>query len=416
MRVKILEFKTHSRKAITRDFHVDIVASRRKMDYSAGKKKTPSSGGESRKPKGGGGGGRGGQGQRCLVKARNGNDKSANMAHLKYIVRSGVGKDGLDPETVGSTLEEMIPDRKERQFRFIISPENPGADLKKTIAAAVEHLEKVTGKELIWIAAIHYNTAHPHAHLVVRGKDKNQKMVLFAKEVFKKTLRTTLQDNLTAELGNRPQSMAKESGIERLDSYQPHPLDSHFPDEGLFFRLSSATIQEKLSLRLSALIRFGLAHYGRNGGVVFHESWKSDLRKNSYLDSYMEGLRKIHVSQAAYSNVDPIKDIGFTGNIIASGKVSELDDRTYLIIESQSRAIYILSNGKNDTKGIVGKTATIGQDSVHIGERVIGLNDENTRRDEKTPVAASRKQEKDKRERKNENTKKQNNLSILEFD
>ncbi len=61
-------------------------------------------------------------------------------------------------------------DPDENSFRFMLSPENadgvPLMDLTRRFMMKLEH---ELGYRLPWVAATHYDTGHPHAHIVVRG-------------------------------------------------------------------------------------------------------------------------------------------------------------------------------------------------------------------------------------------------------
>lgn len=58
------------------------------------------------------------------------------------------------------------------QWRMVISPEH-GKDLDMTQLTRdlMRDIEKDTGYTLDWVAANHYNTEHPHSHVIVRGQD-----------------------------------------------------------------------------------------------------------------------------------------------------------------------------------------------------------------------------------------------------
>ena len=59
------------------------------------------------------------------------------------------------------------------QFRFIVAPED-GAELSDMRAFTRELMDQVQsdlGTRLDWVAVDHFNTGHPHSHVVIRGKD-----------------------------------------------------------------------------------------------------------------------------------------------------------------------------------------------------------------------------------------------------
>ncbi|AWX92342.1 hypothetical protein DPM13_01190 [Paracoccus mutanolyticus] len=67
------------------------------------------------------------------------------------------------------------------QFRFIVSPED-GAELSDLTAYTRDFMKQVEadlGTKLDWVAVNHYNTGHPHVHLIVRGvRDDGQDLAI----------------------------------------------------------------------------------------------------------------------------------------------------------------------------------------------------------------------------------------------
>src|SRR5450631_1104328 len=120
--------------------------------------------------------------RRVAVKARLVNLKRAvpgsAIAHLKYIERDGVTPDGErgraydaheDLADVGEFEKRGAKDR--HQFRFIVSPEDAAeiGDLKSYTRDLITQMEKDLGTRLEWVAVDHWDTEHPHTHIVLRG-------------------------------------------------------------------------------------------------------------------------------------------------------------------------------------------------------------------------------------------------------
>src|SRR5580700_31827 len=159
--------------------------------------------------------GRPGQGaRRVVIKAHvarmsAGGAKAASL-HLRYIERDGVEKDGSKgrfytaegPARV-ETLDE--PRRGERhQFRLIVSPEDAGElDLTDYVRRLMATVEKDLGRKLEWAAVNHYDTGHPHAHVVLRGVDREGREVRLDRAYISQGLRWRAQELATEELGPR---------------------------------------------------------------------------------------------------------------------------------------------------------------------------------------------------------------------
>ena len=132
--------------------------------------------------------------------------------HLGYLRRDGVTRDGekarlfgpdVDAADGGAFAERCGGDR--HHFRFIVSPDDAldMADLKSFTRDLAEQMEKDLGTRLDWVAVDHWNTEHPHIHLIVRGmRDDGQDLVI-ARDYIKEGMRDRARDLITQELGPR---------------------------------------------------------------------------------------------------------------------------------------------------------------------------------------------------------------------
>jgi len=116
--------------------------------------------------------------QRAATRGRQFVGAKAVDAHLRYLERDGVTKDGekgqvysgeRDVEDGRAFLDRGRDDR--HQFRFIVSAEDGTelADPRETTRELMQQMEADLGTKLDWIAVDHYNTGHPHTHVLVRG-------------------------------------------------------------------------------------------------------------------------------------------------------------------------------------------------------------------------------------------------------
>ena len=132
--------------------------------------------------------------------------------HLDYLSRDGVTRDGekarlFGPETEaadGRSFAERCGDDR-HHFRFIVSPDDAleMSDLKSFTRDLVGQMEKDLGTRLDWVAVDHWNTEHPHVHLIVRGvRDDGQDLVI-SRDYIKEGMRDRARDLITMELGPR---------------------------------------------------------------------------------------------------------------------------------------------------------------------------------------------------------------------
>ncbi|ATC30989.1 DUF3363 domain-containing protein [Caulobacter vibrioides] len=151
--------------------------------------------------------------RRVVVKTRMAALKLGSQAagaHLRYLVRDGVTRDGepaklydRDGAYVDGAAFTARGAGDRRQFRFIVAPED-GADLSDMRAFTRDlmgQMERDLGTKLDWVAVDHFNTGHPHSHVVVRGKDEFGKDLIIAQDYLTQGLRHRAQELATLELG-----------------------------------------------------------------------------------------------------------------------------------------------------------------------------------------------------------------------
>ncbi len=190
--------------------------------------------------------------QRVIVKVRvvpmRGGKSRAAYAHLKYLQRDGtdvvreVGEDGRTTERESKGLlysayeneadqnefiergEKSFRGRGDKhQFRVIISPETGAdmGDLKPFTRDLMRQMEKDLNTRLDWVAVNHYDTAHPHTHVVIRGATDDGKILNIAGDYISKGIRGRARELATQYLGHKSewevmQDRASEVRMERF--------------------------------------------------------------------------------------------------------------------------------------------------------------------------------------------------------
>src|SRR3546814_5831761 len=112
-------------------------------------------------------------------------------AHLSYIQRDGVTREG-QPGTLYSADKDVVDGKTflersggdRHQFRFIVSAENADQyqDLKPFMRRLMTQMEQDLGTKLDWVAVDHFNTGHPHTHVVLRGKNDRGTDLVIARD------------------------------------------------------------------------------------------------------------------------------------------------------------------------------------------------------------------------------------------
>jgi len=151
--------------------------------------------------------------RRVVVKTRYVQSAGKNgkaAAHLRYIQRDGTSRGGERGQLYSAVEDRADGDAfldrgKEdpRQFRFIISPED-GADLTDLTAHTrdlTRQVEADLGTKLDWVAVNHYNTGHPHVHVIVRGTDDLGENLVINGDYLANGIRERASELATLELG-----------------------------------------------------------------------------------------------------------------------------------------------------------------------------------------------------------------------
>lgn len=154
--------------------------------------------------------------------------------HIDYLRRDGVTRDGERARLFGPGAEEAdgrgFAERCEddrHHFRFIVSPDDAMemSDLKTFTRDLVGQMEKDLDTGLDWVAVDHWNTEHPHIHLIVRGvRDDGQDLVI-SRDYIKEGMRDRARDLITQELGPRTDLDIRRTLERQIDTERWTQLD-----------------------------------------------------------------------------------------------------------------------------------------------------------------------------------------------
>jgi type IV secretory pathway VirD2 relaxase len=311
--------------------------------------------------------------RRVIVKARYtrivAGDLGAAQAHLKYIVRDGVTREGEPGRFYGATRDDVnggaFLDRSEKdphQFRFVVSADEGAqlADLKPFIRDLVAQMERDLDTKLDWVAVDHFNTGHPHTHIVIRGRDDQGKDLVMAREYIGHGVRARAQSLITLELGpeselERVQKLFNEVGQERLTRLDRSLLAR--TKDGILVVTSEQEqdpVQRTLRVgRLKTLERLGLAEE-RQQGV-----WVLDARTETKLRQLGERADKFKMMQRALKEVGIERSAAamalfergprkapLIGKVVGVGMVDEITDRTWVVVDAVDGRVHYAELGR----------------------------------------------------------------------
>jgi type IV secretory pathway VirD2 relaxase len=151
--------------------------------------------------------------RRVIVKSRSvraAGKSGKAAAHLRYIQRDGTSRDGERGRLYSATEDradgDALLDRGKddrHQFRFIVSPEDSAEieDLTGHTRDLMRQLEADLGTKLDWVAVNHFNTGHPHVHVIVNGRDDLGEDLVINGDYLANGVRERASELATLELG-----------------------------------------------------------------------------------------------------------------------------------------------------------------------------------------------------------------------
>lgn len=312
--------------------------------------------------------------RRVVVKVRlvklGGNGFEGAKAHLRYVERDGTTREGGRGQLYGAEadavdrsawLEQARDDR--HQFRIIVSAED-GAEyesLKPLTRRLMARVEEDLGTRLDWVAVDHYNTGHPHTHIIVRGKDERGADLVIARDYISHGLRERASELVDLDLGPRTeaaieQRLRAEVEQERLTSIDRAMLRE--ADSGVLVS-SQARGAFGQSIRMGRLRKLeGLGLATKLGAA--HWRLAPDLAET--LRRMGERGDIIRTMQRAYSARDDAPAVAdraiydalapdarpLVGRLVERGLSDEHADRHYVIIDAIDGRSYYAEIGMGD--------------------------------------------------------------------
>ncbi len=274
-------------------------------------------------------------------------------AHLRYIQRDGAERDGTPGKLYGPApdavdgeafLEEGKTDR--HQFRIILSPEEAGElkDLEAFTRDVMASAERDLGTRLDWVAVNHYDTDHPHVHVVLRGRTDNGKDLVIARNYITHGFRGRAEERATLELGERrdldiARARMREATQERFTS-----IDRELQDLNAGGVVSSSEprtvydrFRSKLFMaRLRTLEAMQLARRDRDGwrlSPAMEDTLRGMGRRGDIIRSMEHAVGdrfSLHHLREFACETAPLR---LVGRVIGSGAADDAHERRFLALD-----------------------------------------------------------------------------------
>lgn len=333
--------------------------------------------------------------RRAIVKTRlvrlGAKGLSGARAHLRYIQRDSVTREG-EPGRLYSATQDVTDgkafldrcDGDRHQFRFIVSAEDGAEypDLKPFIRRLMTQVESDLGTRLDWIAVDHFDTGHPHTHVMLRGIDDRGENLVIAREYIAHGIRERAAELATLDLGPRTTReiearLRQDIGAERLTAIDRTLLRA-MDTERIVSSADREPFQQSLRAgRLKTLGSMGLADELGGGRWRLAEDLETTLRamaergdiiRTMQRELTARSLERHGADRAIFGHGEDQAPI--VGRVIARGLADELRDRHYLLVDGTDGRAHYIDIGRGDATPPLPEGAI-----VQVSSRAGGVRD-----------------------------------------
>ena len=296
-----------------------------------------------------------------VIKARvvRHSQKSAPLStHLSYLRRDGVTRDGapgrmfdaaVDEANARAFAERCQDDR--HHFRFIVSPDDAAdlSDLRAFTRDLMAEMSRDLGTKIDWVAVDHWNTEHPHIHVLVRGRADDGGDLVINRDYISRGFRARAEQLVTLELGPRSEQEIRRALEKQVDADRWTPLDQALAREGarhdglIDLRPVSDRSQDAertmLVARTRKLERLGLAAPAGPGQWIMAENAETTLRtlgeRGDIIKRIHRGLQERGLDRATAEFVLDAEACGdpIIGRLLDRGLDDELKGSAFAVID-----------------------------------------------------------------------------------
>jgi type IV secretory pathway VirD2 relaxase len=276
-------------------------------------------------------------------------------AHLRYLERDGTTREGERGKLYGPDIDladgKAFLERGEgdrHQFRFIVAPEDglEFEDLKSLTRRLMAQAEIDLGTKLDWVAVDHFNTGHPHTHIMLRGQNDLGENLVIAREYLTQGLRERAVELVSLDLGPRTEQDIARSRFAQVEQDRFTDIDKSLlqsvGDDGLVRPAHPDFVEQSLRAgRLQKLGRMGLADEITRGTWKLDEQLEEKLRRIGEQDDIIRTMQRAMREKAPgrgdmdleiYMPLDgETKPV--VGRVVERGLSHEHADRRYLVID-----------------------------------------------------------------------------------
>ncbi|NIJ21138.1 type IV secretory pathway VirD2 relaxase [Sphingomonas naasensis] len=320
--------------------------------------------------------------RRAIVKTRlvrmAGKGLAGARAHLRYIQRDGVTREGNPGELYGrdvdsadgkAFLERSAGDR--HQFRFIVSAEDGAeyADLKPYVRRLMAQAEHDLGTRLDWVAVDHFNTDQPHSHIMLRGVDDRGANLVIAREYVAHGFRERASELATLDLGPRTDRQIQDRLRRDVDQERLTALDRRLLRRMDADRITSPTHNDRFQQavatgRLHKLGAMGLAEDLGGGRWRLADGLEETLRRMGERGDIIRLMQREMTARRlerapADRVIEDRLEAPLVGRVIQRGFADEHRDRHYLLVDGIDGRLHYFDIGRAGATEPTPENATV---------------------------------------------------------
>jgi type IV secretory pathway VirD2 relaxase len=335
--------------------------------------------------------------RRGVIKARivrlGGKGLANAHAHLRYVERDGTTREGEQGQLYSRDndvadgkdfLERGSGDR--HQFRFIVSAEDGDQydDLKPLTRSLMQQVEKDLGTKLDWVAVDHFNTGHPHSHIILRGVDDRGKDLIIARDYMRSGMRARFEQILERDLGPRTtleieNRLRHDISAERLTSTDRALLRDMDEERIVTAKHRDSVFQSLRAGRLQKLGQMGMAEDVGTGRWKLAGELEPKLRALGVRGDIIKALNRTlkakgldrSSSAQRLHHLPGLIDKPIIGRVVSRGLSDEYRDRHYLVVDGIDGHVHYVDIGKGDGVAPIPENAIVEIVPRSSGVRVV---------------------------------------------
>ena len=322
------------------------------------------------------------RGRRAVVKASlirlAGKAGQVARAHMRYIQRDGVTREGLPGELYGPDTDRADGDEflkrtahDRHQFRFIVSAEDGAeySDLKPYVRRFMTQVEQDLGTKLDWVAVDHFNTERPHTHIVLRGVDDQGDNLIIAREYISHGLRERASELVTLDLGPRTDHeiearLRHDVDQERLTAIDRRLLRRMDAEREVSAADNDPFQQSIAAGRLRKLKAMDLAEDIGGGRYRLADGLEDTLRRMGERGDIIRLMqRELTARRLDRAGVEQVVTAELrepiVGRLIQRGFSDEHRDRHYVMVDGIDGRVHYVDIGRGSATASVSENATV---------------------------------------------------------